>query len=304
MTESERIIKEGILPESFFREETICDTFVSSTLKKVWAISIDLYLELRRVCEKHHLRLFSDGGTTLGAVRHKGFIPWDDDMDFCLLREDYDKLLTLKDEFSFPYFLLTPQTNEEFGYSFIRLCNSNSTLIHRPFVNAKYNHGVCIDIFPIDKIQLQDYLEIRNKIKELIYINSAYMRRNVPEPTPRDLEMISKLPSQVSLQDNWKEINRLAKTHKDEECEYVSLLASVQYSPENKIWPKKIFDASVELPFYNYTMLVPIGYKRQLEIYFGDYMKFPPVEVRNTWHSIEYAPDVPFEKYYKEHFWK
>ena len=69
MTECERIIKKGILPESFFKPETICDFYVDETRKKIWAVEIDLYLTLAEVCEKHGLKLFTDGGTTLGAIR-------------------------------------------------------------------------------------------------------------------------------------------------------------------------------------------------------------------------------------------
>ena len=92
MTECERIIKEGILPETFIKPETICDFYVDEMRKKIWAIEIDLYLELEKVCKKHNLRFYAIGGSILGAVRHNGFIPWDDDMDVCMPREDYEKL--------------------------------------------------------------------------------------------------------------------------------------------------------------------------------------------------------------------
>ena len=84
MTESERIIKEGILPETFFEPESRCEFYVDETRKKIWAIELDLYLELMRVCKKYDLTIWADGGTLLGAVRHNGFIPWDDDMDLIL----------------------------------------------------------------------------------------------------------------------------------------------------------------------------------------------------------------------------
>ena len=92
MTECERIIASGILPEEFLREEIRCDYLVTEKYKKVWAVEIDLLLELDRVCRKHGLKYFLMYGTLLGAVRHGGFVPWDDDLDVIMLRGDYEKL--------------------------------------------------------------------------------------------------------------------------------------------------------------------------------------------------------------------
>ena len=126
MTEIERIKQEGWLPENFWAEEIRDEYFVSAEMKKVWAIEMDLYREVTRILNKHNLRYFTDGGTTLGGVRHKGFIPWDDDLDICVPREDYEKLHQLASEFKDPYFLQSTVTDPEYGYSFMRLRNSNA----------------------------------------------------------------------------------------------------------------------------------------------------------------------------------
>lgn len=92
MTECERIIKDGILPKSFFLPETICDFHVDEKRKKMWAIGIDMLVKFDEVCRKHELRYSLAFGSLLGVVRHKGFIPWDDDIDVVMPREDYEKL--------------------------------------------------------------------------------------------------------------------------------------------------------------------------------------------------------------------
>ena len=141
MTEIERIKQEGWLPKKFWNEEIRDEYLVSAEMKKVWAIEMDLYRVLARIMDKHHLRYFTDGGTILGGVRHKGFIPWDDDFDICVPREDYEKLHQLASEFKSPYFLQSTVTDPEYGYSFMRLRNSNTSVVVKPYTHAKFNQG-------------------------------------------------------------------------------------------------------------------------------------------------------------------
>ena len=80
------------LPEGFLEEEERDGYLVSAEMKKIWAVELDLLNEFMRVCKEHDIRWFADGGTILGAIRHNGMIPWDDDIDVCMYREDYEKL--------------------------------------------------------------------------------------------------------------------------------------------------------------------------------------------------------------------
>ena len=93
------------VPQDFLHEEVRRDYTITAEMKQVWAVQLDLLQELLRVCKENGLRVFADSGTLIGAVREKGFIPWDDDIDVAMPREDYDRLMSLSAEFRDPYFL-------------------------------------------------------------------------------------------------------------------------------------------------------------------------------------------------------
>lgn len=142
------------LPDSFFDAEVRNDYFVSREKKELWAIQLDMLAKLQKVCEKHNIKWWIDAGTLLGAVRHKGFIPWDDDIDVVMLREDYDKFLNnCKEEFGGNYFLQTDWSDRVF-YCHTKIRRTDTTAILSKDVPAgfDFNQGIFLDIFPLDYV--------------------------------------------------------------------------------------------------------------------------------------------------------
>lgn len=305
MTESERIKNEGWLPKDFFEPETRCEYYISAEMKKIWAILLDLYKEFAMVCEKNNLEYFATAGTILGAIRHKGMIPWDDDIDVVVPRKDYEKLKKLASEFKEPYFLQNSDTDPEYGFSYMRLCNSNTTIVTKPLQYADYNHGIYIDIFPLDKVSDEDIEIRRNQIYELIMKNTAYMRLNNPCKSEADIERINKYydPNMKPV-DVFREIERIASQREDDDsAPYLTILVSTIYAIPKTKRPKEIYNGYVDVPFEGGTkMRLPIGYEQALKIQYGDYMQYPPVEKRGVWHNCEMYADIPYKKYYKENF--
>lgn len=142
------------LPDSFLQEEEREGYLVSAKMKELWAVQLDLLCEFDRVCKKYNLKYILEHGTLLGAIRHKGYIPWDDDLDVSMLREDYDKLVEVgAKEFREPYFF---QNRDYNGYdtALARLRRSGTTFIMMANTkhNTSYNQGIFIDIFVFDKM--------------------------------------------------------------------------------------------------------------------------------------------------------
>ena len=141
----------SILGEDFFKEEERCDYLVSSKMKRIWAVELDMYLSFAEICEKYGLKYFVLGGTMLGAVRHNGFIPWDDDLDVGMLREDYEKFLRLATkEIKHPLFLQTPYNDPESFLSWAKIRNSTTTAVSRVTSHRRFNQGLFLDILPLD----------------------------------------------------------------------------------------------------------------------------------------------------------
>lgn len=301
MTEIERIQQAGILERSFFCEEMKDGFFVDINRKKNWAVSIDLLLKLNEICKKHNLRYWLAYGTLLGAIRHNGFIPWDDDVDVCMPREDYEKLQTLKDSFVYPYFLQTPYTDKGYYYSFCKLRNSNTTAFSK---NLRYhmssyncNSGMSIDIFCVDKWEKNNDAEILyNQIKELITNNSTFMKIKNPD-FANDKRVINY--DGADPMTTYKKIEELSKTYLTKNTKYVSMPTITVYGYCRDIFPKEDFSETVYHSFEGFELPIPIGFDNVLKTIYGDYMAFPPIEKRGNWHSAIIDTEKPYKYYYE-----
>ena len=177
------------IPESFLREEERCAHIVTREMKELWAVELDLLSEFKRVCEKYNLYFSADSGTLLGAVRHKGFIPWDNDIDIFMLREDYESLCRIApEEFKVPYSLVTYKEDCRSSMGFAKLYNLHTTAIENPYINRI--QGIFIDIFPLDNVpddiklfeqQKKDVFRLARTLGRLTYCTLAY---NIKEPAP------------------------------------------------------------------------------------------------------------------------
>ena len=297
MTECERIIEQGILPESFFKEEERCGFLVTEKRKKIWAVELDIYLKFAEVCKQHNLTFWVDGGTLLGAIRHNGFIPWDDDLDVVMPRKDYNKLMEISTwVFNKPYFLQTPHTDPNSGYSFAKLRNSNTTCIPKMFAKARFNHGIHIDIFPLDYWE-ENAFEEYEIIKALNIENSTYMRMTNPNLDERNRERVKNYSGRNPIE-TYEEIHQRAQQFNSIKSKFVTAAVSTILSYKKKLWYAEDFSSSIMADFEGYKVSIPIGYDRILKTVFGDYMSFPSIEERGLHHNgVLFDADKPYTEY-------
>lgn len=274
------------LPEGFLEAETRCGHFVSKEMKEVWAVELDLLSELLRVCKKHNLKIFASDGTLLGAIRHKGFIPWDDDIDMMMFREDYEKLCEIAPkEFNDPYFFQTVDTDPELVLPFAKLRNSKTTAIQ--ISSAKYNQGMGIDIFPLDSVvddkelfkqQCKEAARYRSKMLRYGSLSTRYKRdatkglkgtvKAMLYPFTNVLFRLLKLE-----QKNFREFERICKMYNHMNTEMVAIFAfGLDRSEHFKV--RENFKEIIEVPFE--FLSIPAGkmYERELTQRYGDWKKF------------------------------
>ena len=125
-----------------------------SDLEKLHSLELDIAVTVKEICERHHIRYFLLAGSVLGAIRHKGFIPWDEDMDIGMLRDDYEQFLTAcRDELDDnKYFLQTEDTDAAYALPFAKIRLNNTRIIEGFSKGVPCHQGIFVDIFPFDSV--------------------------------------------------------------------------------------------------------------------------------------------------------
>ena len=295
-----------VVPDNFYNEEVRCDFTVTVERKKIWAVELRLLNELLRVCKKYDIKVFVFAGTLLGCIRHEGFIPWDDDIDVCLLPEDYKKLLAVsKDEFQDPFFFQTAYNDRKYHIGYARLRDSNTTGLIVYNKSKEYNNGIFIDVFVMNgminnKFLLKKQLVELNFVERIIHSYYAERRDN---SSVKDIIMVGlgKILRRLIKYDFLLKLYDSIISRYDDISERVSILTHNRNKGFiYRYWcEKNDLSESKLMPFENILVPVPVNYDKVLRHAYGDYHAFPPVEQRGKWHDnvIIYDPDVPYKEF-------
>ena len=292
-----------LVPKDFFKEEVRCDYTISEKMKKVWAVELDLLYELDRVCRKHHLRYFADSGTLIGAVRHKGFIPWGDDIDIVMFRKDYNILRDIAaKEFKYPIFLQNAYSDNRNTRGFSKLRNSSTTTITMADTVKNYNFGIFIDIFPLDnvpdnKIAFEIWRRRVKLIKKLSDPGVYFTADHYKSPLKKACWFVSKtLVDLVGYKNVFKHFESVCSMYNRKRTKCVTYVAH-SYGKKKHIWNRSCFAHLHRVPFEFMEINIPDGYDSRLRTEYGDYMK--PAKAPTTHQDIVIEPDIPYKEYLK-----
>lgn len=289
------------IPSSFYNAEERCGYYVSAKMKQVWAVEMDLLSELLSVCKKNNLPCFVDAGTLLGTIRHKGFIPWDDDIDVCLFRKDYDKLVEIaEDEFRDPYKFQCYYMEENYYHGHAQLRNINTTCIldAERKLSIKFNQGIFIDIFVLDYVpqSMDKLLKLRKKIRRY---QTIIFQKAIPDWPHRTILGKCKGLLARSCPGDYRYYARKVDQalRENPKTEYVAPLA-FKFDTEKRIRLAELYKETIWLPFEFMEVPVPIGYDTYLKNRFGNYME--PVQIPNSHGGAFFDVDHPAEYYLNE----
>ena len=281
-----------------FQEEVRCGYTICKEMKEVWHIQLLMLEKFLSVCKKYNLTAYAAGGTMLGAIRHKGYIPWDDDIDMDMLREDYDKFLEIApQEFDEPFFFQSAYTDKGYyrGHAQIRY-NHTAAILPREMKRA-YHQGIFIDIFVIDGVPADDNAK-STLIQHTRNIIFGLRHRYYP-PTKLDpfryfkiKQKIKKFCGKDSDHTLYRKFEDCLRQYPADACEYV---APLSYAPVNTRFyrKRKWYAETIEMPFEHINIPVSARYHDILTKQYGDYMK--PAQAPSEHGDILFSTKVNYQ---------
>lgn len=254
-------------------------------------IQLGILRKVDELCKAHHLKYFMSDGTLLGAVRHKGYIPWDDDLDIWMPRKDYEKLEQIMNHEDSCYKVVNHKNTKGYIYAFGKAVDTRTILKENIEVNCPM--GIYVDIFPYDGLPGENKEDYIKHVRKCLYLEKQRYRgfqsfKGVKgnHTTGNTKRFVFWAVRRLIGGKNFiRMVDRLSQRYPVEGAKYVGCL--VGGYKEKDMMPAEIFSEAVELEFEGEHFRAPKGYDTYLTIEYGDYMTLPPVEQRVTHHDFK-----------------
>ena len=265
---------------------------MNNNLRKCQLLQLDIAKEIKRLCDENNIKYFLNAGTLLGAIRHDGFIPWDDDLDIGMLREDYEKFLRVaKEKLNEKYFLQTWDTDEKFALPFAKIRLNGTKYIEQNSKSVDIHSGIYIDIFPYDNVS-DDKIDCKKqKLISKIYIH-LLLNKSGYEYISKDsiikkfvcafFRLASRFLSYDFLHNG---LNDCMNRYNGKETERVVAFGGAS-AFEKEMLLKSWLENTQEHKFEDVSFLIPDKWHEYLTHFYGDYMTPPPEDKRYIGHGI------------------
>lgn len=273
---------------SFFEDEVRDGFYVPGIMKQAWGAELKVLYEIDRVCKKNNIKYFADFGTLLGAVRHNGFIPWDDDIDICMLREDFECFLEVAPkQLCNGYSVYNYRNNDNYWGFVARVVAQDKICFNKEHLDnfCQFPYIAGVDIFPMDYVTNDEQFEEARCKKARILIEIAdYIYENHPDnirleyffgviKKECDITVPSGLTDIALRKFLYSEAEKIFSCVSKESAEYITKMMPNWIYKSNLRINKNYFSETIYLPFENIEVPVPIDYDILLKNRYGNYMK-------------------------------
>jgi lipopolysaccharide cholinephosphotransferase len=257
------------------------------TLREIQKSSLDILKEVDFICKKLNLDYFIMYGTLIGAIRHKGFIPWDDDLDIMMPRPDYNRLIDYFSAHESKHLKLLNYNNcDLYPYMITRISDTRFKIIVEN--EEEYGIGTFIDVYPLDSISNYKFIALI-KGRVLGWLSSLYFlstRINCPIPCSesKHRHLLKLVSFRISKLIGKRFLKKLLLINKYEKTKYMACMQWMTNDYKRNIFETDLISGRTSVSFEEFNVPVPLRFHEILKKYYGDYMQFPPKELQKPHH--------------------